>query len=124
MDAAVAATMVTGVVDYGKTSFAGGGQLTYWEARTGRAVVINHEPNAVREDVRPYSREREAQTGRSIRVPGSTAGFHLAVEKYSAVDHRNAAGDVRGRAPLHRRRRVRPKARRAPDVKGLRPFEV
>jgi gamma-glutamyltranspeptidase/glutathione hydrolase len=82
MDAAVAATMVTGVVDYGKTSFAGGGQLTYWEARTGRTVVINHEPNAVREDVRPYSREREAQTGRSIRVPGSIAGFHLAVEKY------------------------------------------
>jgi gamma-glutamyltranspeptidase/glutathione hydrolase len=75
---------VTAVVDYGKTSFAGGGQLTYYEARTGRTIVINHEPNAVREDIRPYNREREAQTGRSIRVPGSIAGFHLALQKYGA----------------------------------------
>ncbi len=85
MDAAIAATMVVAVVDYGKTTFAGGGQLTYFEAKTGKTIVINAEPDAFVQDVLPYDREKDGLTGRSIRIPGSIAGFHLAIDKYGAL---------------------------------------
>ena len=85
VDAAVAATMVAAVLDTGKTSFAGGGELTYYSASTGKTVVINFEPNAVRDDVKPYVPERDSRTGRSIRVPGTIAGLHLGTSKYGAL---------------------------------------
>jgi gamma-glutamyltranspeptidase/glutathione hydrolase len=82
MDAAISATMVTAVLDAGLTSLAGGGQLTYYDAKSKKTTVLNFEPNAFKEDVKPYVRERDDLTGRSIRVPGSIAGLHLAIQKY------------------------------------------
>lgn len=85
MDAAIAATMVVAVLDTGLTSLAGGGQLTYFDAKSQKTVVLNFEPNAFKEDVKPYNRERDGRTGRSIRVPGSIAGFFYAVQKYGKL---------------------------------------
>ncbi len=85
MDATIAATMVTAVVDTGLTTLAGGGQITYYEAKTKRTVTINFEPHSFKEDVMPYNRERDDLTGRSIRVAGSFAGFYLAIQKYGAL---------------------------------------
>lgn len=85
VDAAVASAMVVAVIDTGLTSLAGGGELTFYNAKTKKTTVINFEPNAVREDVKPYNRERDNLTGRSIRIPGSFAGFHLAIQKYGSL---------------------------------------
>lgn len=85
VDAAVASAMVVAVIDTGLTSLAGGGELTFYNAKTKKTTVINFEPNAVREDVKPYNNERDNVTGRSIRVPGSFAGFHLAIQEYGAL---------------------------------------
>ncbi|PYT14968.1 MAG: hypothetical protein DMG59_15470 [Acidobacteria bacterium] len=85
MDAAIAATMVTAVVDVGLSSFAGGGTFTYYDSKTKRTIVLNFEPNAVKEDVMPYKADRDGVTGRSIRIPGAIAGFHLAIQKYGAL---------------------------------------
>jgi gamma-glutamyltranspeptidase/glutathione hydrolase len=85
MDAAIAATMVVAVLDAGLTSLGGGAQLTYYQAKTNTTIVINLEPNAFRDDVMPYNPERDNLTGRSIRVPGSFAGLHLAVQKYGVL---------------------------------------
>jgi gamma-glutamyltranspeptidase/glutathione hydrolase len=85
MDAAIAATMVVAVLDAGLTSLGGGAQLTYYQAKTKKTAVINLEPNSFREDVMPYNPERDNHTGRSIRVPGSFAGLHLAVKRYGAL---------------------------------------
>lgn len=88
MDAAVAATLVSGVVDNGLTSLAGGGVLTYYDAETKRAIAINFEAKATPEDVKPYSRPRDTRTGRSIRIPGTFAGLHLAQQKYGELSWR------------------------------------
>lgn len=85
MDAAVAAMLVTGVVDTGLTSLAGGGVLTYYDAKTKRAIAINFEAQAPPEDVKPYTRPRDTRTGRSIRIPGTFAGLHLAQQKYGRL---------------------------------------
>jgi gamma-glutamyltranspeptidase/glutathione hydrolase len=85
MDATIAATMVLSVLDTGLTSFAGGGQLTYYDAKTKKTVVINADPNSIRDDVTPYVSAREVATGRAIPVPGSIAGFHLAIQRYGAL---------------------------------------
>jgi gamma-glutamyltranspeptidase/glutathione hydrolase len=85
MDAAIAATMVVAVLDAGLTSLGGGAQLTYYQAKTKTTIVINLEPNSFREDVMAYVPDKDNPTGRSIRVPGSFAGLHLAVTKYGAL---------------------------------------
>jgi gamma-glutamyltranspeptidase/glutathione hydrolase len=40
MDAAIAATMVVAVLDAGLTSLGGGAQLTYYQAKTKKTIVI------------------------------------------------------------------------------------
>ncbi len=85
MDATIAATLVTAVVDTGLTTLAGGGQITYYDAETRTTTTINCEPHAFREDVMPYNRERDDLTGRSIRVPGTLGGFFYAILKYGAL---------------------------------------
>jgi gamma-glutamyltranspeptidase/glutathione hydrolase len=85
MDAAIAATMVTGVMDVGLTQFGGGGQLTYYDAKTKKTLVINCDPKTVKEDVLPYNAARDGATGRAIPIPGSIAGFYYAVTKYGAL---------------------------------------
>jgi len=84
VDAAVAATLVMGVTE-GNTSLAGGGVLTYYDAKTGKTTVINFEPNGFKEEVMPYNQASDALTGRSIKVPGSFAGLHYAIEKYGRL---------------------------------------
>lgn len=84
MDAAVAATMVMSVMQW-NVSLAGGQQLTYYDAKNKKTIVINAEPNSFKEDVMPYNPERDNITGRSIRVPGSFAGFYLAQKKYGRL---------------------------------------
>lgn len=85
MDAAVAATLVSGVVDTGLTSLAGGGVLTYYDAKAKRAIAINFEAKATPEDVKPYNRPRDTRTGRSIRIPGTFAGLHYAQQRYGEL---------------------------------------
>jgi gamma-glutamyltranspeptidase/glutathione hydrolase len=89
MDAAIAATMVTAVVDQELTSLAGGGELTYYDAKTKKTVVINCEPNRVKDDVMPYTPARDGTTGRSIAIPGSFACFGLGIRKYGALPWRD-----------------------------------
>jgi len=84
IDANVAATMVTAVLDVGLTQFGGGGQLTYYDAKTKKTVAINCDPVTFREDVMPFS-VLDAGSGRTIPVPGSIAGFYYAVRKYGAL---------------------------------------
>ncbi len=85
MDATIAATLVTAVIDTGLTTLAGGGQITYYDAETRTTTTINCEPQAFREDVMPYNRERDDLTGRSIRVPGTLRGFFYAILKYGSL---------------------------------------
>ena len=87
MDAAIASTLVVGVTE-GNTSLAGGGALTYYEAKTKKTIVINFEPNGFKEDVLPYTQERDSLTGRSTKVSGSFAGFYLASQKYGVLPWR------------------------------------
>lgn len=85
MDACIAATLVVAVADYGLTSVAGGGQLTYYDAESNETIALNMEPNAVLEDVGTYSRDEHGKTGRGVRVPGSIAGFHYAVTEHGRL---------------------------------------
>jgi gamma-glutamyltranspeptidase / glutathione hydrolase len=85
IDAAVAAAMVLAVVDTGLTSFAGGGELTFYEATTKKTITLDFDPNAVEADVLPYDRARDETSGRAIRVPGSIAGFYSAIHEYGSL---------------------------------------
>lgn len=85
IDAAIAAVLVTAVVDTGMTSLAGGGVLTFYDAKSKRATAVNFEAQGVRDDVRPYNRRTDTTTGRSIRVPGTFAGLHFVLRKYGSL---------------------------------------
>lgn len=85
MDATIAATMVTAVLDVGLSTFGGGGELTYYDAKAKRSIAINCDPRNVREDVMPYHSATDNTTGRAIPVPGSIAGFYYAIQKYGAL---------------------------------------
>ena len=89
VDAAIAAMMVSAVLDTGKTSFGGGAEITYYDAKNNKTIVINAEPNSFKNDVMPYNGERDSRTGRSIRVPGAIAGFYLAIQKYGVLPWKN-----------------------------------
>ena len=85
IDAGVAAALVLSVVDTGLTSFAGGGELTFYQAKTKKTITLDFDPNAVAADVLPYDRVRDEASGRAIRIPGTIAGFYHAVHEYGSL---------------------------------------
>jgi gamma-glutamyltranspeptidase/glutathione hydrolase len=91
-DAAVAAAMVLAVIDTGLTSFAGGGELTYYDAATKKTSALDFYLDAVPEDVRPYPRGSDQASGRAIRIPGSIAGFHAAIQKHGRLSWNDVLG--------------------------------
>ena len=84
MDAALAATLVLGVIEQNVDLF-GGGVVTYYDAKSKKTTVVNFEPNAFIEDVMPFNSETDGFSGRSIRVPGTFAGFSYVNKKYGAL---------------------------------------
>jgi gamma-glutamyltranspeptidase / glutathione hydrolase len=83
LDAAIASSMVLAVLDTGLTSFAGGGELSYYDAKARKTIALDFDPNAVKAEVQAYG--REGIPGRAIRVPGSIAGFYYASQKYGVL---------------------------------------
>jgi gamma-glutamyltranspeptidase/glutathione hydrolase len=78
VDAAIAATLVAGVVNPVSSGIGGGGFALYWDAKAQRATVLDFREVAPRAldaaafEKRPFA---QGERGRAVGVPGEVAGL-------------------------------------------------
>lgn len=97
IDAAVAATLVIGVVMPGQTGIGGyGGNLVHYDSRTGRVTSIDFDsraPKAYRDDL--YGDEKTRFAGyRAMGVPAVVAGLDLALRTLGTTSWRDLSQDA------------------------------
>lgn len=88
VDAAVAAALVSGVVNSTSSGIGGGGFVTFWDAKTKQTLILDFRevaPRAVDEaefESRPFAPEAR---GKAVGVPGEVRGLYALQQRYGKL---------------------------------------